>query len=85
VLRREHGFEPAPVFVREFASEEADLSVHLWGNYQDVIEDPDSRSDGDDHEETCASLSGYWMRDGNFTILCGNDYIAGPDGVIHSS
>ena len=32
VLRREHGFELGPLFVREFASEEADLSVQPWGN-----------------------------------------------------
>jgi len=85
LLRREHGFEPGPVFVREFASEESGLSVRLWGNYEDVIEDPDSRSDGDDHEETCAWLSGHWMVGGNFAVVeYGNDYVAGPDGVIHS-
>jgi hypothetical protein len=85
VLRREYGFELGPVFVREFASEEADLSVYLWGNYEDVVEDPDGRSDGDEHEEACASLAGYWMRDGNFVVLYGNDYWAGPDGTIHTS
>jgi uncharacterized protein (TIGR02996 family) len=84
VLRRDHGFIPGPIFVREFMSEEADLLVQLWGNYNDVIYDPDSRSDGDDHEETCAALSGYWMRNGNFRIAHGDDYTAGPDGVIHS-
>ena len=85
VLRREYGFELGPVFVREFASDEADLSVYLWGNYEDVVEDPDGRSDGDEHEEACASLAGYWMRDGNFVVLDGNDYWAGPDGTIHTS
>jgi uncharacterized protein (TIGR02996 family) len=83
VLKRDYGFVPGPIFVREFVSEGADLSVHLWGNYQDVIEDPDSRSDGDEHEETCAALAGYWMQNGNFNIVSGGDYIAGPDGVIH--
>jgi hypothetical protein len=85
LLGRERGFQPGPIFVREFSTDGGEVAILLWGNYEDVISDPDSRSDGDDHEETCASLSGYWMRDGNFTILHGNDYIAGPDGVIHSS
>jgi uncharacterized protein (TIGR02996 family) len=85
VLRREHGFELGPLFVREFASEEADLSVQPWGNYEDVVADPDGRSDGDEHEEACASLGGYWMRGGNFVVLFGNDYWAGPDGTIHTS
>jgi uncharacterized protein (TIGR02996 family) len=88
VLRRDHGFVPGPIFVREFAWEDAEesfqvLGIHLWGNYQDVIEDPDSRSDGDNHEETCAALDGYWMRKGNFEIVYGNEYWAGPDGVMH--
>ena len=47
--------------------------------------DPDGRSDGDEHEEACASLGRYWMRDGNFVVLFGNDYWAGPDGTIHTS
>ena len=85
VLRRDHGFVPGPIFVREFASEAADLSVYLWGTYEDVIEDPDSRTDGGDHEETSASLHRYWMTGGNFVVLSGTDFWAGPDGVIHSS
>jgi hypothetical protein len=84
ILRRDHGFVPGPVFVREFMSEEADLLVHWCGDHNDVISDPDSRSDGDDHEETCAALAGYWIGRGNFRISIGDDYIAGPDGVIHS-
>jgi uncharacterized protein (TIGR02996 family) len=84
VLRREYGFVLGPIFVREFASEEADLGVHLWGMYEDVIDDPDGRSDGDEHEEACASLDGYWMKGGNFVILKTDDYWAGADGVIHS-
>ena len=84
VLRRDHGFESAPAFVREFESEAADVRVFLWGNHEDVIEDPDARTDGDEHEEACASLGGYWMKGGNFVIVSGTDYWAGPDGTIHS-
>jgi uncharacterized protein (TIGR02996 family) len=83
-LRRDHGFELGPVFVREFTSELADLRVHLWGNYEDVIEDPDGRSDGEDHEEACAALARHWMRDGNFVVHFGTDHWIGPDGAIHS-
>jgi uncharacterized protein (TIGR02996 family) len=84
VLRREYGFELGPAFVREFDSEEANLTVHLWGNYGDFIEDPDSQLDGDGHEGVCAELAQYWIMDGHFSIVCGDEYVAGPDGVIHS-
>jgi hypothetical protein len=53
ILRREHGFELGPVFVREFTSEEADLSVIRWGMHEDVIEDPNDWADGDEHESRC--------------------------------
>ncbi|HJZ93576.1 MAG TPA: hypothetical protein VKE40_22050, partial [Gemmataceae bacterium] len=85
LVGREYGFEPGPIFVREFAAESIDLSVYLWGKYEDVVEDPDARSDGEEHEEACASLDGYWRTGGNFVILSGNDFWAGPDGKIHSS
>jgi uncharacterized protein (TIGR02996 family) len=85
ILRREYAFELGPIFVREFAAESLDLSVYLWGTYEDVVEDPDARSDGEEHEEACASLDGYWRKGGNFVILSGNDFWAGPDGTIHSS
>ena len=85
VLRREHGFEPGPVFVREFHSEAADLTVRPWGTYKDVVADPDGGTDGDDHEEACFSIGDYWTGAGNFAVLYGSDYWAGPDGVIFSS
>ena len=84
-LRRECGFEPGLVFVREFESEEAGLTIHLWGSYEDVVDDPDGRSDEDEHEKACTSLDGYWMKGGNFPVLLDTDYWAGSDGVIHSS
>jgi hypothetical protein len=40
--------------------------------------------DGDDHEETCAELDGYWMREGNFEIDHQDGFWAGPDGEIHT-
>jgi uncharacterized protein (TIGR02996 family) len=87
VLRRDFGFQPGPVFVREFESEQAELSVYLWGMYSEVIEDPDGRSDGDGHEETCAVLARNWMKEGHFVILVGStaDFWADPDGTIRAS
>jgi hypothetical protein len=85
LLRDELGFVPGPIFVREFEADDADLSVYLWGTYEDVVADPDARSDGDEHEEACASLHRYWMTGGNYVVYSGTDYWAGPDGTIHSS
>jgi uncharacterized protein (TIGR02996 family) len=85
LLGREYGFEPGPIFVREFAAESVDLSVYLWGTYEEVVEDPDARLDGEEHEDACASLDGYWRKGDNFVILFGNEYWAGPDGKIHAS
>jgi uncharacterized protein (TIGR02996 family) len=87
VLRRNLGFEPGPVFVREFESEQAELSVYLWGTHRQVIEDPDGRSDGDDHMDTCAWLAAFWMKGGHFVILIENtsDYWADPDGTIQTT
>jgi hypothetical protein len=83
-LRRDIDFEPGPVFVREFQSEDPDLRVFLWGTFEDVIEDPDSSTDGDEHEEACASIDKY-MKGGNFVIQTGSDHVAGPDGTIYTS
>lgn len=85
VLRHDYGFEPGLVFVREFDSEAAEMRIVLWGNYEDVVQDPDSRLDGDDHEEACANLARYWIMDRNFAIEYGDHCVAGPDGVIFSS
>jgi hypothetical protein len=85
LLRREYGFEPATLFVREFDAGNDTLRVHLWGMYQDVVMDPDGRSDGDSHEETCAVLDQDWIKGLNFVIEADNTYWAGPDGKIHSS
>ena len=84
-LREEYGFEPGPIFVREFATDDGGLRVHLWGAYEDVVMDPDARSDGDGHEETCAVLDQTWLRGTNFAIDADNSYWAGPDGKVHSS
>jgi len=84
ILFHDFDFEPGPIFVREFASEQIDLSVYQWGTYEDVVADPDARSDGEEHEEACASLRGFWIEGGNFVILFGTDYWVGPDGIIPS-
>jgi hypothetical protein len=81
LLRREHGFQPGLVFVREFASDDADISIHVWWNYTDVVADPDGRSDGDDHEAACAELSAFWMRGERFVVDRGRPFRVGPDGV----
>jgi uncharacterized protein (TIGR02996 family) len=83
-LQRDIAFEPGPVFVREFHSEDADLGVFLWGTCEDVIGDPDSHTDDDDHEEVCAAIHGF-MKGGNFVIQTGSDSLAGPDGTIYTS
>jgi hypothetical protein len=49
-----------------------------------VAADPDGGTDGDEHEEACFSLAHDWMGAGNFVVLYGNDFWAGPDGVIYS-
>jgi uncharacterized protein (TIGR02996 family) len=78
-------FRRGTIFVREFVSELADLTVYLFGTYEEVIEDPDRRLDGNEQEEACSSLDRYWMKDGNFVVFSSNDYHAGPEGIIHSS
>jgi hypothetical protein len=78
------GFRPGAIFVREFASELADLSVYLFGTHEDVIHNPDVAGDEGADEEACASLDGYWMKGRNFVIqFAGTDYWTGPDGTIH--
>jgi len=85
VLQRDFGFVLGPIFVREFAAETADVSVFLWGTYEETVADPDSQPEGDEHDEACKSLDSYWWNGGNFVISAGNDYWAGPDGKIHTS
>jgi uncharacterized protein (TIGR02996 family) len=85
ILREKHEYKPGPIFVLEFVVDEGAHSVYLWGGYQDVVADPDARSDGEEHEDACASLHSYWMNGGHFVVYAGTDYIAGPDGKIHSS
>ena len=85
VLQRDYGFALGTIFVREFESRRADVSVFLWGTFEDTAADPDRQPEGDEHTEACASLDSYWRKGGNFVISAGNDYWAGPDGKIHTS
>lgn len=79
------GFTLDLIHVREFSDEE--VAVHLWpSHYRDII-----RTHAGDPFQVWETRWGQhkflhdWIRSENFVIDRGNDYYAGPDGVIHSS
>jgi hypothetical protein len=83
-LRREFAFEPGMIGVHEFATA-GGLSVHLWPYFDEILADPDTTPDWmEGRLHVCDSVY-RWLQRGNFVIDWGNDYWAGPDGVIHSS
>jgi uncharacterized protein (TIGR02996 family) len=83
-LGRNCGFVPGTVFVHEFAVVDRGrhITIEPWGTHENVVAKPDDQLEGDEHEEACASLHSFWMKDGNFAI---GDVWAGPDGRIHTS
>jgi uncharacterized protein (TIGR02996 family) len=89
-IRREFGFRPGLIHARAFRTPQ-DLAVYLWpGHCLDVLEradDPPGWLAGpeEDPREAAGSLLYRWLELGNFVIDWGNDFWAGPDGLIHSS
>jgi uncharacterized protein (TIGR02996 family) len=85
-LRREFGFEPALIHVREFTTDEG-LAVHLWPYFAECLANPDEIGPPSTEEEwrELGEQAWRWLAKGNFVIDWGNDYWAGPDGEIHSS
>jgi uncharacterized protein (TIGR02996 family) len=83
VLGKEIGFEPGPIFVREFESERIEVCVVCWAMHQDALAAPNQIHPAQ-NEEVCASL--YWMwSTGQFQLESGDCYWADALGRIHSS
>ena len=81
VLKREIGFEPGPIFVREFHSERTDVGVLCWDTSYEPL--PGS-TDPVEGEERACSLYG-WYSTGQFVLPFGNWYWADGLGQIHTS
>jgi uncharacterized protein (TIGR02996 family) len=82
-LKREFGFEPASIRVKEFAASNHPAVFALSNYCLGVLEDSTEEGEGL-YAEEAASLR-YWIEAGNCEINWGNDYWAGPDGIIYSS
>jgi uncharacterized protein (TIGR02996 family) len=84
-LRREFGFRPGLIHVKEFMTEWG-LAVYLWHDTE-VLENPDAWAEDPEPDEVGAEPPDLidWMEGGNFVILFGNDNWAGPDGQIHTT
>jgi hypothetical protein len=86
-LRKEFGFALDLIRVKEFAIPEG-VSVYYWpSTYDEYVANPDNLPDGVSEEDRAGPTFRIhqWMARGDFVIEWGNDYWAGPDGIIHSS
>jgi uncharacterized protein (TIGR02996 family) len=81
-LGREFGFRLALIHVKECEIPEADCRIYLLPSSLGL-----GRVGGVDPlpDEEKATLLYHWLERGDFVIDWGNDFWAGPDGVIHSS
>jgi uncharacterized protein (TIGR02996 family) len=83
-LRREFGFEPGLIHIKEFSTESG-LAVYLFHDTE-ILEDPDAWAEGPDSDLDIGPPGlTDWMEAGNFVILFGDDNWAGPDGLIHTT
>jgi uncharacterized protein (TIGR02996 family) len=83
VLGREIGFEPGPIFVREFWSQRSDVGVECWDMYQEELSSPGT-TDPEEGEDIGRSLY-WWWSTSEFVLPFGNQYWADGLGRIHSS
>lgn len=83
VLKREIGFAPGPIFVREFHSELCPVGVMCWGVQEEELEDPHT-VDPEEGEEIASSIYWWWSTT-QFRLPYGNDYWADGSGRIHTS
>jgi hypothetical protein len=75
------------IHVKEFATDKGLSLYHLPRGYADVAANPDAPPFCNSEEERLALRShvSRWLIRGDFVIEWGNDFWAGPDGIIHSS
>ncbi len=87
-LRREFGFRPGLVRVKEFGTSRG-LSVHLLPHhYQEYVEAPDAMTEEswgqEDVDHWPLSIQG-WIDRGDFVLDWGNDYYLDSTGEVTSS
>jgi uncharacterized protein (TIGR02996 family) len=83
VLQKEIGFEPGPIFVREFQSELTEVGVVCWGVHEKELVSPHT-TDPVEGEDIGASLY-WWWSTRQFLLPFGNYPWADGLGRIHST
>ncbi len=85
-LRREFGFSPGLIRIKEFRVPQALFAVyHLPQHYRGFLENPNSPAFDDELREAFPGLIRQWNEWGQFVLECGNDFWLDRTGEVVAS
>jgi hypothetical protein len=85
-LRREFGYAPGLIRIKEFRLPQEMLAVyHLPQHYREFLEDPNSPVFDDEQRQSFPGLIREWHEEGQFVLEWGNDYWLDSTGEVVAS